>query len=667
MPCVSAAHGSRSIGRYFFHWICALANAVIASQRPYSTNNSSDADAESKATEMTETTEVAEATEATEAIIEKSNSSEDAVETPEKELDFETTVSADAWEKARAKVPVDIQHAEPSTPREGKQRSEEEPTPRISEVKPKRKQPSTRPKKDEGPIPWTADAELLKDDELEAPLSERDLQPQKGIQFYETEDAYQQRIKEEKSMATTAGTAPIAPGKPVTLPQAFKNTLRQQTSNVTVLTARSSSGEPVGATISSMVSVTVEPKPLISFNLKRPSKTLDAILDGSKTFNVHTLDASEAGVDIAKEFVGWSAKTQMKQDPSWDEINWTGNENEAPMLLGEEIPSVFVCRVESSQTVADHDIVVAEVIDIKPDGGAAEVIDRKGGIFDGLLTFRRGSYRGPGQAFDHHEKVAHAMRWAEVQLLHAQRRLVAMRTLAARLEMEQAKETLEQHEQQWHLQKEWESSIIMKGDHFADWEMDIRADERRKVMEESTSDRWKPRKGVRGQPKKPFGEDSAAANTPWQPPRNSLTDKTSGRTGVDSLQELEQWNKRRRDVYNTSGPDPFGTQKALDSQAEIRARQADEAKERDIETWVITREKKKWDHERKMEQKRKREIEMKMFEEDEKRIQLRKNAAELTGSEATIGVFDEIEQKKFTDGNKGFADDGKPIVAPWVD
>lgn len=56
-----------------------------------------------------------------------------------------------------------------------------------------------------------------------------------------------------------------------------------------------------GATISSFTTVTLHPEPIISFNLKLPSRTWDAILD-CRHFNLHLLHASQDGASLAHLF-----------------------------------------------------------------------------------------------------------------------------------------------------------------------------------------------------------------------------------------------------------------------------------------------------------------------------------------------------------------------------
>lgn len=172
----------------------------------------------------------------------------------------------------------------------------------------------------------------------------------------------------------------------------FRKVLRRQTSGVTVITARTAAGEPVGATVSSFASVALKPKPYFSFNITKDGITMAAINSGV-TFNLHMLDSTEAGIEVAEKFVGRS-KVCSKKD-IWEHLKWTGGENAPPLLQGPEIPWVFNCRLAFARDVADHTLVVAEVLEITPRDEIPASIESTGGF----LTFRDGWYREPGLDF----------------------------------------------------------------------------------------------------------------------------------------------------------------------------------------------------------------------------------------------------------------------------
>lgn len=61
-----------------------------------------------------------------------------------------------------------------------------------------------------------------------------------------------------------------------------------------------------GATVSSFVTVALDPEPVVCFNIKRDSSTF-AALTSSTRFNIHVLSASDTSETIATKFAGGNA------------------------------------------------------------------------------------------------------------------------------------------------------------------------------------------------------------------------------------------------------------------------------------------------------------------------------------------------------------------------
>ena len=137
-------------------------------------------------------------------------------------------------------------------------------------------------------------------------------------------------------------------------------------------------------TISSFSSVTIQPIPYISFNIRCPSVTLDAIRSSSAEFMVHLLSASLPGMSIANTLV--RPHRPLAQDGSQvlSEVSNTlkgfweicARDNHAavfcssrtynlPLLVSEAVMNVMHCRIveEKCVEVGDHLVVVAEVLD----------------------------------------------------------------------------------------------------------------------------------------------------------------------------------------------------------------------------------------------------------------------------------------------------------------
>lgn len=80
-------------------------------------------------------------------------------------------------------------------------------------------------------------------------------------------------------------------------PLAYANT----TTNTTAKNSSSSNNAYRGMTVSSFSTVTLNPEPIISFNVRRPSETLTALLS-SQRFLVHLLAPGSATAALARDF-----------------------------------------------------------------------------------------------------------------------------------------------------------------------------------------------------------------------------------------------------------------------------------------------------------------------------------------------------------------------------
>lgn len=128
-----------------------------------------------------------------------------------------------------------------------------------------------------------------------------------------------------------------------------------------------------GMTVSSFNTVTLLPRPYVSFNIRTPSATHSA-LSKSGTFLVHMLSASRSGARIADAFArGTNAQGEAFQQLAarHDEDNeiqiFAGKGTQgAPLLAGDGIMRVLRCRTlpDKEVVVEDHVVLVAEVLGI---------------------------------------------------------------------------------------------------------------------------------------------------------------------------------------------------------------------------------------------------------------------------------------------------------------
>lgn len=131
-----------------------------------------------------------------------------------------------------------------------------------------------------------------------------------------------------------------------------------------------------GMTVSSFSTVTLHPEPVVSFNVKRPSETLNALLSSGR-FLVHLLAPAKPTADLARDFSRGNHNLSIvngEGDFEFAAHAQTGNENERPLPLLRrrevdswgilDFPFVFECRLLPQQMeVFDHTIVLGRVVD----------------------------------------------------------------------------------------------------------------------------------------------------------------------------------------------------------------------------------------------------------------------------------------------------------------
>lgn len=143
-----------------------------------------------------------------------------------------------------------------------------------------------------------------------------------------------------------------------------------------------------GATISSFTSVTLGPPPVISFNLRTPSKTLRGILK-HKQFRINMLKADGHGAAIAQAFISGNhedAFAKLAGGGHWVGLGTNTSSQDPssylqippPLLRGRGIRGYLLCRAlpEKFVNVGDHVVIIAEVLDVFPSFTEKENWDR---------------------------------------------------------------------------------------------------------------------------------------------------------------------------------------------------------------------------------------------------------------------------------------------------
>lgn len=133
--------------------------------------------------------------------------------------------------------------------------------------------------------------------------------------------------------------------------QLFREVLGNYPTGVTIVTTINKEGEPVGLTVNSFASVSLDPL-LILWSIDHRSSSLEAFTKGNK-FAVHILAADQ--VDTCKAFA--SSKGEKFKSCAW-------HISEYGLPIIEGAFSVLQCGVHQMVEAGDHTILIGEVNDI---------------------------------------------------------------------------------------------------------------------------------------------------------------------------------------------------------------------------------------------------------------------------------------------------------------
>lgn len=137
----------------------------------------------------------------------------------------------------------------------------------------------------------------------------------------------------------------------------FRQALGCFATGITVVTTMTDQGAPLGVTVNSFNSVSLDP-PLVLFSLARYGSAL-AVFQAARHFAVNVLRQDQQ--DLSDCFA--SRSTEL-----WDRIPYDIGETGSPVLRG--VLSVFECELESTLDGGDHVIFLGRVRNITcaPDG-----------------------------------------------------------------------------------------------------------------------------------------------------------------------------------------------------------------------------------------------------------------------------------------------------------
>jgi flavin reductase (DIM6/NTAB) family NADH-FMN oxidoreductase RutF len=118
---------------------------------------------------------------------------------------------------------------------------------------------------------------------------------------------------------------------------------------VTVVTARVGKGDPVGLTVNSFTSVSLDP-PLVLVCIDRASDSHDPIL-AAGSFAVNILSSAQSA--LARRFAGDPASGRF------DGVAWHAGAGDAPVLSG--VAAWLACTLDAAHAAGDHTILVGRV------------------------------------------------------------------------------------------------------------------------------------------------------------------------------------------------------------------------------------------------------------------------------------------------------------------
>ena len=153
--------------------------------------------------------------------------------------------------------------------------------------------------------------------------------------------------------------------------QEFRAALGMFATGVTIVTARTADGQPIGLTANSFNSVSLDP-PLVLWSLSQAAASLPAFRAGSH-YAINVLAAGQR--DLAERFA-------FKGGDRWSGVGFAAGIGGAPLLEG--AAATFECFNRSRYEEGDHVIFVGEVERCSWRPGVAPLIFHGGRYFTEL-------------------------------------------------------------------------------------------------------------------------------------------------------------------------------------------------------------------------------------------------------------------------------------------
>lgn len=150
-------------------------------------------------------------------------------------------------------------------------------------------------------------------------------------------------------------------------PAQFRQVLGQYPTGVVVVTALDAAGEPLGMTVGSFTSVSLDP-PLVAFLPDRGSSSWRALRESGDRFCVNVLGDHQE--DVCRQVA-------MRKTDKFEGIGWTRSSGGNPVIDG--AVAYIDCVTEQVHEAGDHHIVVGRVLDLDVVSAAQPLLFFRGG------------------------------------------------------------------------------------------------------------------------------------------------------------------------------------------------------------------------------------------------------------------------------------------------
>ncbi|MEH7276334.1 flavin reductase family protein [Neobacillus vireti] len=134
----------------------------------------------------------------------------------------------------------------------------------------------------------------------------------------------------------------------------FKHALGNYPTGVTIVTTTDENGTPVGLTVNSFASVSLDPL-MVLWSIDHKVSSLETFTNGGK-FAIHILAGNQQ--QLCSTFAS-------KNVDRFSTCNWELSENELPIIDGTF--AILECKTHQTVVAGDHTILIGEVTNIRVD------------------------------------------------------------------------------------------------------------------------------------------------------------------------------------------------------------------------------------------------------------------------------------------------------------